>query len=640
MKINAIQLNKIISVVCAVVIALTTFIYSGVSAFATLGTALWSTWDAADEAAQQLAQLYHKTAAAMDNTKAFKQAYPNWYDLPIEWICSHVDVASDIAEAGITATYLLTPAGDLYYYIDDLGNLCVYERVGAGGEARYGASGGGGRPKTVDTSNDTPIFSGDNYADIIRRLNDQYGIKNAKEYISIRTDKRWDYSKSQGRGPISFFEEGEYCGQTNWLDCYILPFYFDGSQYWFGLMERYYSQTVETDDSGNHIYMDVNVFSVIDDTISYTARIVDTDKNVVDFANYRYMELFCSATSSTFLFGRMYDTYSNYIGKSSGKYTYAHFSSYDTSKLNSLYRVYSESCLRNSGFDEYKDFATVYAYAYSNNSNYVDGLDVGYFISDEPIEMGLNWTGIDPEKINPDTFITMEGDTIYDNSITNYEGDTTTINEYINNNYNFDIDINIEGDTIIDIDFGDFLLEITSSIETAISNTINFFFVPEQDVIDSGMDKIKLEIENKLPWIYDIADLLDALFYDVVQQDKDHTITFVPDVGGDDFSFSGDDGASGNVTYIYPYPKWTINLDWYGHDMTITVLDFEMFADYLPTIKSLILVFIYIVYIRNLIQYLPTLIGNVMQMSSSAVSADAIYDHYRDQAELQRGGRV
>lgn len=62
--------------------------------------------------------------------------------------------------------------------------------------------------------------------------------------------------------------------------------------------------------------------------------------------------------------------------------------------------------------------------------------DYGFIISADPFDLWINQTDIDVSKIPDDYKITINGDNINDYSITNTSGDTTTINNYVTNNYN------------------------------------------------------------------------------------------------------------------------------------------------------------------------------------------------------------
>lgn len=79
-------------------------------------------------------------------------------------------------------------------------------------------------------------------------------------------------------------------------------------------------------------------------------------------------------------------------------------------------------------------------YDYYSNKFWVD---LGFYVSPEPFSTTYL---IDTTKIPSNTTVTMSGDTVYDYSITdNSTGDSTTIGEYVENNYTFNGDINQGG---------------------------------------------------------------------------------------------------------------------------------------------------------------------------------------------------
>ena len=64
--------------------------------------------------------------------------------------------------------------------------------------------------------------------------------------------------------------------------------------------------------------------------------------------------------------------------------------------------------------------------------------DWGYIMSETPFELFANQTSIDFSRIPNNYTITINGDTIYDYSITNPDtGDSTTIKKYVDDDYDF-----------------------------------------------------------------------------------------------------------------------------------------------------------------------------------------------------------
>ena len=89
-----------------------------------------------------------------------------------------------------------------------------------------------------------------------------------------------------------------------------------------------------------------------------------------------------------------------------------------------------------------------FCYSYSKHDSsclYGSSDDIGYYYSNTPIM--FSYSNIDTSKIPDSYYITVNGDTIYDYSITNPDtGQSSTINEYITNNYTYITNNNPGGD--------------------------------------------------------------------------------------------------------------------------------------------------------------------------------------------------
>ncbi|MBQ8195688.1 MAG: hypothetical protein IJZ47_10015, partial [Oscillospiraceae bacterium] len=113
-------------------------------------------------------------------------------------------------------------------------------------------------------------------------------------------------------------------------------------------------------------------------------------------------------------------TYSNYISHSSDAWL-----SYDGyTFLNELFTPDKLSTISITDIDD-----QFFTDTYSG--------DLGYIASASPIPMDNPIPDVEPDKIDPDATVKMTGDTIYDYTITNTTGDTTTFNEYVTNNYTY-----------------------------------------------------------------------------------------------------------------------------------------------------------------------------------------------------------
>lgn len=252
--------------------------------------------------------------------------------------------------------------------------------------------------------------------------------------------------------------------------------------------------------------------------------------------------------------------------------------------------------------------------------------DYGFYVSDSAINMGDY--GIDTSRI-PDNYIINYGDTVYNYTITNPStGKSDTINNYITNNYiiSGDDQGSSGGDTINNwnISFGDFLIDIGNTIQTSITAV----FVPSDVVLENYQTKLTDTINLKLPFINDIGTILDSLFVDI----RDGNIIYSSNVStyaaSDDGSSADDededdspppDLVDGNSD-LYIYPKWKINLSFFGQDMELTILDFSMYADVLFYVRIVVAAFVYIAYFVNIYRYLPVLIGGVGDMTNTVLT--------------------
>ena len=281
------------------------------------------------------------------------------------------------------------------------------------------------------------------------------------------------------------------------------------------------------------------------------------------------------------------------------------------------------------------DYSTSSAYitdyvrrsSFTPNTNKKD--DYGFIISSSPFTLYGNQTSIEYDRIPDDYVITIDGDTIYDYPITDPStGKSTTINNYITNNYIIagdDSGGGSGGDTtnnVWNIDFPDFITNITTSIETAITNV----FVADVDVINNYNSELQDTFNKKLPFVNDFGDIFKSLFVDIV----DNNFVYAGDIkpsysspgsepdSGGTAEASGSSGSVREESIIYP--KWTIDLSFFGKEMELTILDFSMYAEPLSYVRLIVCVFIYAVYFVNLMKYLPTLIGGVIDMGTGVYS--------------------
>ena len=503
-------------------------------------------------------------------------------------------------------------------YYDPLNNI-EYGILLNGLLGRSDRSGGGGRVR-VESAADVKI-SGKTFSEICDQLAEQYAPDLDTQYISWKNEKNPNF-----RNFLSFYNAGTFCN-NDWYECYAVPFIYDGTNYYYGAFQYHYYQV------DSYLKMDRydNMAVYADGLDGYTPVTAYHD---VDLATYRYVALrltggkhedcssgVCSGFAN-YLQG--YKTYADYIAAGdAGEYLYIERSGY------SYYYKYACDYIATDGYtyfcpfddmecDALEPFIGFSAKGSTEEKDLSTDWDIGYYVSNQFIDFH-GYDFIDPTKIDPNATVTPSGSNVYEYFITNSDGHTTTINNYITNNYTYITEGEGNGgDTTInnwDISFGDFLIDIGMTIETSISNTLNILFMPSEGFFDGKVTELHNLFETKLPVVADLPDIFNELFVTI---DDEGNIT-----------------QKAGITYdengLALYPKWSIDLEFWGQEMELVILDFGTFKEVLPKVRTIILVFVYVVYLYRFIQYLPTLIGNIADMGAAGVSASA--GRYRDKVD-------
>lgn len=383
------------------------------------------------------------TASAADNLSADEiallDAYMDYYNeckpdlaAKLTELSESYDKMSSLLSAHSVYGVVLQLSNDLFYYLNDDGELYV-SSGGAGGHAAGGRSGGGGR------SRDDLYVTVDMFQAATADYADRYGPKTTAEYISWRTDKR-NYGGTYGTGynyvPLSFRADGCFCGNDSWvLDVYLVPFYFS-TDYYYGTYQYHYYVYFDKDEDGNYIlddngrrigYIKCDYYNMtVTDSPVNTAIITD------NYYTYPYLDIPAVYTTTYNLW--RWKTVTDYISISHNTANYRYFyldnisdigfASYVSDDFTDMVYVSGDMC----------DGGAFYGAVSAHDADCSNMCDIGYYCSNEPIKMKLD---VDWSKFAADDVVTLSGDTIYDCVITNNNGDTSTINEYITNNYTY-----------------------------------------------------------------------------------------------------------------------------------------------------------------------------------------------------------
>lgn len=321
-------------------------------------------------------------------------------DVPISWYKTLSD--------GVKA---ISPVDDWAYYLTEEDQT----------------SGGGGHIRTGDSSS----HASDRPSSEVSPVLPAETLKQAASYwadyykpMPTTTQYTWSYQTvdgtkvdNHGQMPYTFkpyppiykYTSGNWGGK-DWDSVYLLLFYKDDdvSDIYYGKY-YYHFYSTRVDDVA---YLNIDEYTLLGNSLYYSSSIEWK-------SSYPYIAL--SGFNYLYYYKNLSDFYSDNLSNCS----YASPGlSYDmlSGSLNSLVSVSLKSLNNSSTF--------------TPNTDKND--DWGFYLSSEPFETISDQTSIDFDQIPDNYTITINGDTIYDYSITNPDtGDTSSINEYVTNNYTY-----------------------------------------------------------------------------------------------------------------------------------------------------------------------------------------------------------
>lgn len=251
-------------------------------------------------------------------------------------------------------------------------------------------------------------------------------MPNVEQYIynyqSAPNKTGIEYGGYYSFGPLCpAYTSSKQWGNKSWSEVYILIYLKDDD-----LSDVYYS------NSYYHLYSDkssegvsqlkLEEYNLFDNTIAWTES--------KDWDNYQYL-LF----SPEIKYGEMlylynasdFENYSRSLQPTPQGVTL----STPISRRNPKMGFISGSVINSSS----KNITSVLkSGTFTPNTNVND--DWGFILSSKPFELMMNQQNIDFDRIPDNYVITINGDTIYDYSVTNPDtGQTSTVNNYVNNNY-------------------------------------------------------------------------------------------------------------------------------------------------------------------------------------------------------------
>lgn len=275
--------------------------------------------------------------------------------------------------------------------------------------------------------------------DFITESKSQYFPRYALGKVSYRTDTRYDYLSSTISNPKynmqMFYTFNDKFAGTGTNEMYLVFFYTNGTDSYYSQIQLHFKMTVDevwySDRDEIETYnlrLDVGVWDMGSDLDpTWKEAYVFKEHSGCD---YFLMQPWLTDTSTIKIWHSksFLDGYT-LGGTCQGEISSSFLGSYSSTLINSgdITKNTLSRLNLNSHF-------TGNPTEHNKTCTYGGKCDIGYYASTEPIEMRSY--NIDIERIPDNYFVTIQGDTLYDYSITNSEtGQSDTINNYITNNY-------------------------------------------------------------------------------------------------------------------------------------------------------------------------------------------------------------
>lgn len=404
--------NKAVAVFCVVAIVLVTS-FSMTSVYAV------TSWADVAEDAISVRDAYF--TYWFSHKSSFGDFIKQASDIPVSWL-KFVD----------SFGWVISPVDDLYYYLNDSKDLMV-AAGGGGGHSRTALHGGGGYCRTCRKPSDEctceffeseadgfdPVINGSD----LKQIYTDYSLM----YAPMPTPSQYLYSYQNVTGnrngkffypyaPVYRYGRGWGCnvGQSSgWSEgCYVLGFLLD-DDVGDTLYAECYQHFFFTKSDDGTVLFNYEVFSLADGSLLYSGNtpyvssgfygLESTNRLAIYLSDFKYLN-------------------NDTAGIAYYQFSYPRYNYYYSGKISQTVKT---------AFTTYFNAST-----FTPETNTAD--DWGYVMSETPFELFANQTSIDFSRIPNNYTITINGDTIYDYSITNPDtGDSTTIKKYIDDDYDF-----------------------------------------------------------------------------------------------------------------------------------------------------------------------------------------------------------
>ena len=420
------HLHNITAFSCAVLIA----VLSVVPVLSVPASAAPASWDDVGEDVIKLRDAYFEYFKNVTQGDFIAAGVTSAVDIPLSWLSTMAD-----------GTVALSPVDDIYYWLNN-GVLTGGHRSGCTG-GRSGLQrglcavcGNNYSHCTCDVFtysgkllNTYPEVSAEWLKERVKDYNSRYmPMQNEEQYIynyqSAPNKTGIEYGGYYSFGPLCpAYTPSKQWGNKSWSEVYILIFLKDDD-----LSDVYYS------NSYYHLYSDkssegvsqlkIEEYNLFDNILAWTeSKDWDSFQYLLFSPEIKYGQMLYVYNASDF------ENYSRSLQPAPQGVTLSTPISRRYPKMGFI----SGSVINSSP----KNITSVLGSStFTPNTNVND--DWGVILSSKPFELLMNQQNIDFDRIPDNYTITISGDTIYNYPITNPEtGDSTTINNYVSNTYNF-----------------------------------------------------------------------------------------------------------------------------------------------------------------------------------------------------------
>ena len=418
---------KVVSVICAALISFLTLhpclsvVVLASGAGAVIGSILdWAGY--VSSAVEILSPLFDNTPGSLIETK---------------YLCAWMDIIKDsgLSEEDFRSYYseIVTRSEEWSIGSDEYKTLLFIQDTAAAGVSLdaicYLAYHGTGTDDFIITDDNKPQVTGSGFKSIMTDYSLIYApMPTPSQYL-------YNYQSATGEKQTAGYHEFAPCAplwrsglgfgadigsKGGWKkDCYVLPYIYDddvGSTYYYS---GYWHFTIEVDEFYKATYTCdfVSLLGDEDSTQFHLTKSHEYRTYALKVSSGAWIQCFTSDTS--YLQGNLVlnTSYATVVNAPAAKTTYA-----VSGKLSDLVKNNFGNMLR--------------ATTFTPQTNTAD--DWGYIMSETPFELFKDQTSIDFSRIPNNYTITINGDTIYDYSITNPDtGDSTTIKKYVDDDYDF-----------------------------------------------------------------------------------------------------------------------------------------------------------------------------------------------------------